>query len=161
MQTLAVFPGTFDPLTLGHIDIIQRASKIFDKVIIAVAKSPSKHTLLDLDTRVLLCKESTKDLPNITVTGFSGMLIDFLKEQNANILVRGVRTVADFDYETQLSSMYRVVMPEMEIVMLPTIASVSFISSTLVREVIIHKGDISKFVPESVNSYVKNNKELS
>ena len=101
MQTLAVFPGTFDPLTLGHLDIIKRASKIFDKVIIAVAKSPSKHTLFDLDTRVLLCRESTKDLSNVSVTGFSGMLVDFLKEKNANILVRGVRTVADYDYETQ------------------------------------------------------------
>ena len=86
MQTLAVFPGTFDPLTLGHLDIIKRASKIFDKVIIAVAKSPSKHTLFDLDTRVLLCRESTKDLSNVSVTGFSGMLVDFLKEKNANIL---------------------------------------------------------------------------
>ena len=81
MQTLAVFPGTFDPLTLGHLDIIKRASKIFDKVIIAVAKSPSKHTLFDLDTRVLLCRESTKDLSNVSVTGFSGMLVDFLKEK--------------------------------------------------------------------------------
>ena len=125
MQTLAVFPGTFDPLTLGHLDIIKRASKIFDIVIIAVAKSPSKHTLFD-----------------------------FLKEKNANILVRGVRTVADYDYETQLAGMYRIAMPDMEIVMLPTNASVSFISSTLVREVIIHKGDISKFVPEAVYSYV-------
>lgn len=154
MQTLAVFPGTFDPLTLGHLDIIKRASKIFDKVIIAVAKSPSKHTLFDLDTRVLLCRESTKDLSNVSVTGFSGMLVDFLKEKNANILVRGVRTIADYDYETQLAGMYRIAMPDMEIVMLPTNASVSFISSTLVREVIIHKGDISKFVPEAVYSYV-------
>ena len=126
MQTLAVFPGTFDPLTLGHLDIIKRASKIFDKVIIAVAKSPSKHTLFDLDTRVLLCRESTKDLSNVSVTGFSGMLVDFLKEKNANILVRGVRTVADYDYETQLAGMYRIAMPDMEIVMLPTNASVSF-----------------------------------
>ncbi|MGN0915373.1 MAG: pantetheine-phosphate adenylyltransferase [Succinivibrio sp.] len=158
MNTLAVFPGTFDPLTLGHMDIISRSAKIFDSVMIAVAKSPSKHTLFDLDTRVKLTEKSVSHLNNVTVKGFDGMLIDFLKENNANILIRGVRTVADYDYETQLSGMYRLSMPELEVVLLPTNSTVSFISSTLVREVIIHGGDIKKFVPEPVFSYVLNAK---
>ena len=118
MDTIAVFPGTFDPLTLGHMDIIIRSTKIFSKIIIAVANSPSKHTLFSLDERVQMCKECVAQWPNIEVIGFSGMLIDFLKEQKANILVRGVRTVADYEYESQLSGMYRLAMPEMEIVML-------------------------------------------
>ncbi|MGN0902093.1 MAG: pantetheine-phosphate adenylyltransferase [Succinivibrio sp.] len=158
MNTLAVFPGTFDPLTLGHMDIISRSAKIFDNVMIAVAKSPSKHTLFDLETRVQLTEKSVSHLHNVTVKGFDGMLIDFLKENNANILIRGVRTVADYDYETQLSGMYRLSMPELEVVLLPTNSTVSFISSTLVREVIIHGGDIKKFVPEPVFSHVLNAK---
>ena len=154
MDTIAVFPGTFDPLTLGHMDIIIRSTNIFSKIIIAVANSPSKHTLFSLDERVQMCKECVAQWPNIEVIGFSGMLIDFLKEQKANILVRGVRTVADYEYESQLSGMYRLAMPEMEIVMLPTNPVVGFISSTLVREVIIHKGDVSKYVPEEIISHI-------
>lgn len=154
MDTIAVFPGTFDPLTLGHMDIIIRSTKIFSKIIIAVANSPSKHTLFSLDERVQMCKECVAQWPNIEVIGFSGMLIDFLKEQKANILVRGVRTVADYEYESQLSGMYRLAMPEMEIVMLPTNPVVGFISSTLVREVIIHKGDVSKYVPKEIISHI-------
>lgn len=156
MSAIAVFPGTFDPLTLGHLDIIKRASKIFDKLIIAVAKSPSKHTMFDLDTRVKLANEAVANLCNAQAVGFEGMLIDFLKQINANILVRGVRTINDFDYESQLVGMYRMCMPELEIVMLPTNASTSFISSTLVREVIIHKGDVSKFVPQNIANFIAN-----
>lgn len=154
---LAVFPGTFDPLTNGHLDIIERASKLFDKVIVAVAKSPSKHTLFDLDKRVEYSRSAVCDLDNVTVTGFEGMLIDFLKEVGASILIRGVRTVTDFEYETQLLGMYKIVMPELEVVMLPTKSEFSFISSTLVREVMIHKGDISPFVPKAILEAYKNN----
>ena len=155
MNTLAVFPGTFDPITLGHMDVITRASKIFDHVIIAVANSPSKHTLFDLDTRVSLIQKSVKNLSNIKVEGFSGMLISFLKEKQANILIRGVRSVADFDYENQLAGMYRLAAPEIEIVMLPSNSQISYISSTLVREVIIHKGDVTPFVPKEICDLVK------
>ena len=155
MNTLAVFPGTFDRITLGHMDIITRASKIFDHVIIAVANSPSKHTLFDLDTSVSLIQKSVKNLSNIKVEGFSGMLISFLKEKQANILIRGVRSVADFDYEKQLAGMYRLAAHEIEIVMLPSNSQISYISSTLVREVIIHKGDVTPFVPKEICDLVK------
>lgn len=154
MERLAVFPGTFDPMTLGHLDIVKRASRIFDRVIVAVANSPSKKTLISLEDRVLMAVDACAGLRNVSVEGFSGLLIDFLKAQKANFLVRGVRTVADYDYEIQLTGMYRAMMPELEIVMLPTSGHVSYISSTLVREVLVHKGDIAHFVPEPVALHI-------
>lgn len=155
MESTAVFPGTFDPITNGHLDLIKRASRIFEKIIVAVAASPSKHTMFDLKTRVNLCKESIKDLTNVSAEGFDGMLIDYLKSKNANILIRGVRTGLDFEYESQLSNMYKVESPDIEMVILPPNPSVSFISSTLVREVIIHRGNIEKYVPKAVVEKVK------
>lgn len=152
---LAVFPGTFDPLTLGHTDLILRASSIFEHVLVAVAQSPAKHTLFSLEERVQVVKESVSNYHNIDVIGFSGMLPDLLKEKNARILVRGIRTVADYDYEMSLSGMYRMVMPQVEIVMLPASGDLAFISSTFVRDIIIHHGDISKFVPEPVLQLAK------
>lgn len=151
----AVFPGTFDPATLGHFDIIKRASSLFDNLIIAVAKNPNKHTLLSHEDRVLMLQKTCEQFDNVKVLPFSCLLVDFLKENDANILVRGVRTVADYDYEIQLTGMYRTMMPKLDIVMLPTDKQLSYISSTLVRDVILHNGDISQFVPEQVNSYIK------
>lgn len=147
---LAVFPGTFDPPTLGHFDIIKRAQRLFDEVLIAVAASPSKHTLFSLKERTQMLTECCKDLDRVRVTSFTGLLVDFLKAQQAQVLVRGVRTVADYDYEIQLTGMYRTMMPELEIVMLPTSGELSFISSTLVREVLIHGGKIDAFAPPTV-----------
>ena len=149
-KTLAVFPGTFDPLTFGHFDIIKRALNLFDELIVGVAHSPSKHAFFTLDERVAMLKESCKEFKRVQVLGFSGLLVDFLQAQKAQVLVRGVRTVADYDYEIQLTGMYRKMMPQLEIVFLPTSGELSFISSTLVREVIIHGGDISPFVPPAV-----------
>ena len=146
----AVFPGTFDPMTLGHADLIKRASLLFSRVIVAVAESPAKHTLFPLKERVNAIKESVKDRENIEVEGFTSMLPDFLKEHQARVLIRGIRTVADYDYEMSLSGMYRMVMPEVEIVMLPASGDLAFISSTFVRDIVIHRGDISKFAPPSV-----------
>lgn len=146
----AVFPGTFDPMTLGHADLIKRALLLFNRVIVAVAESPAKHTLFPLKDRVDAIKESVKDQKNIEVEGFTGMLPDFLKEHKARVLIRGIRTVADYDYEMSLSGMYRMVMPEVEIVMLPASGDLAFISSTFVRDIVIHRGDISKFAPASV-----------
>lgn len=154
LNTLAVFPGTFDPITLGHFDIIKRASRIFSKVIVAVAESPRKNTLFTLEERLKLVKTVCATQENVSALAFTGMLVDFLKENNADILVRGIRTVVDYDYEMQLAGMYRALMPNMEIVMLPTEGSVAYISSTLVRDVIVHKGDISKFVPKGVASFI-------
>ena len=147
---LAVFTGTFDPLTLGHTDLIVRAASVFDRVLVAVAESPAKHTLFSLDERVQAVRDTVANCRNIEVTGFSGMLPDLLKEKKAKILIRGLRTVADYDYEMSLSGMYRMVMPKIEIVMLPASGDLAFISSTFVRDIIIHNGDISKFVPQAV-----------
>lgn len=149
-MNIAVFPGTFDPATLGHFDIIQRASKLFDKLIVAVADSPIKKPLFTLDERVKLMEGCTKQLSNVDVIGFTGMLPDFIQEHHANILVRGIRTVADYDYEMQLTGMYRIALPQLEIVMLPTNGNLAFISSSLVRDIIVHRGDISHFVPHNV-----------
>lgn len=149
-MNIAVFPGTFDPTTLGHFDIIQRSSKLFDKLIVGVADSPNKKPLFDLNKRVELMKGCTDKLDNVEVLGFSGMFSDFILENKANVLVRGIRTVADYDYEMQLTGMYRIAMPQIEIVMMPTNGNLAFISSTLVREIITHGGDISHFVPHNV-----------
>lgn len=154
-KKIAVFPGTFDPLTKGHFDIIKRTAKLFDKLYIAVANSPSKHTYFPLDKRIEMAKTVCDKFPNIEVLGFNNMLIDFLKEVNCTILVRGVRTVADYDYEIQLTNMYKTMMPALEIVLLPTTSNLSFISSTLVREVLIHKGDVSAFVEDEIALKIK------
>lgn len=151
---LAVFPGTFDPPTLGHFDIIKRAVNLFPQVLIGVAASPAKHTLLTLDERVQMLKEACAGFPSVQVKGFTGLLVDFLRENHARVLVRGVRTVADYDYEIQLTGMYRTMMPELEIVMLPTSGNLAFISSTLVRDIIRHDGDIAPFVPPAVAGFV-------
>ncbi len=150
MKNLAIFPGTFDPLTNGHLNIIKRASKLFDKVIVAVANSPSKHTFLSLDDRILSAKESVGGCENVEVEGFKGLLIDYLKEKNCNVLVRGLRNATDYDYEAQLTGMYRAYLPNLEIVFLQTASEVSYISSTLVREIFIHGGDIKPLVPAPV-----------
>lgn len=155
MESIVVFPGTFDPITNGHLDLIKRASSIFDKIIVAVAASPSKHTMFDLKTRINMCKESVKTFNNVSVEGFEGMLIDYLNGKNSSILLRGVRTGLDFEYESQLSNMYKVESPNIEMVILPPNPSVSFISSTLVREIIIHRGNVDKYVPEAVVDFLK------
>lgn len=154
-MNIAVFPGTFDPATLGHYDIIQRSSKLFDEVIVAVADSPLKHPLFTLDERVSLLKDCCKLLSNVKVMGFSGMLPDFIRAQHANVLIRGIRTVADYDYEMQLTGMYRIALPQLEIVMLPTNGNLAFISSSLVRDIIVHRGDISPFVPHNITTAIQ------
>lgn len=149
-RQLAVFPGTFDPITLGHMDIVRRASAIFSEVVVAVAHSPSKHTLIPHQRRVALADQACRELGNVSCQGFEGLMIDFLRQLQARILVRGIRTMADCDYELQLTGMYRALMPELEIVLLPTASEMAYISSALVREVMIHHGDITRFVPAAV-----------
>ncbi len=146
----AVFPGTFDPLTLGHMNLIERSSRIFDKVLLTVCESPAKHCLFSFEDRIEMAKRSVANLSNVEAMGWSGSLPDFLREKKATILIRGVRTVADYDYEKSLAGMYRMVMPEVELVMLPSTGDLSFISSTFVRDLIIHQGEIEHFVPEAV-----------
>ena len=155
MTTRVIYPGTFDPITNGHLDLILRAAKLFDHVTIGVAASPSKKTLFSLNERVTLIQEVVKSHDNISVVGFSGLLVDFAKHENANLLIRGLRTTVDFEYEFGLTNMYRKLMPTLESVFLTPSEEYAFLSSTIVREVAIHGGDITQFVPENVAKALK------
>ncbi len=146
----AVFPGSFDPLTYGHIDIIKRASGMFEHLVVAVAASPSKHPMLSLETRTTLATEVLKDIKNVSVVSFDNLMIDFLRDVKAHVLVRGLRTTVDFQYELNLIHMYRTQLPNIEVVCLPTKLEYTFISSTLVREIAIHHGPITQYVPAEV-----------
>ncbi|OAN17000.1 phosphopantetheine adenylyltransferase [Photobacterium jeanii] len=145
-KNTVIYPGTFDPITNGHLDLIERAAAMFDHVIVGIAASPSKKPLFDLQERVALAEHITRHLSNVTIVGFSGLLVDFAKEYQANVLVRGLRAVSDFEYEFQLANMNRRLMPELETVFLTPAEENSFISSTIVKEVALHNGDVSQFV---------------
>ncbi|MBK4714383.1 MULTISPECIES: pantetheine-phosphate adenylyltransferase [Tenebrionibacter/Tenebrionicola group] len=150
MQRRAIYPGTFDPITNGHLDIVNRAAQMFDSIIIAIAASPHKNTLFTLDERVALAGQATAHIKNVEVMGFSDLMANFARQQGANILVRGLRAVADFEYEMQLAHMNRHLMPELESVFLMPTKEWTFTSSTLVKEVARHHGDVSHFLPEHV-----------
>jgi|SRR5574344_67412 pantetheine-phosphate adenylyltransferase len=152
---IAVYPGTFDPLTKGHEDILLRSAKLFDHIIIAVAENPRKKTMITFKDRITLTQESFQNIPNIKVYGFTGMLIDFLKEHHANILIRGCRNITDAEYELSLQSMYKKLMPELEVILLPANPDVSFISSSLIRDIISHNGDTTPFVNQRIKEYIK------
>lgn len=143
---IALYPGTFDPITNGHIDLVQRAAKLFDEVIVAIASSSKKKPYFTLEKRIELASEVLSDCPNVTVKGFGILLVDYAKQQNANILIRGLRAISDFEYEFQLASMNRNLAPEIESVFLMPADEYSFISSSLVKEVATLGGDVSKFV---------------
>jgi len=155
MHTKAIFPGTFDPLTLGHQDLIARAAGIFDEVIVAIAMSPGKRPLFSLDERIALARQSCAPYSHVRVEGFSGLLIDFARQQGANVLVRGIRSMTDFDYENQLAGMYRQLMPELEVLFLPARSELSCVTSSLVREVALHGGDVRPFVSAEVANAVQ------
>ena len=145
MHTKAIYPGTFDPITNGHADLIERAANMFSNVVVAIASNPSKKPLFSLDERVALIKEVTRDLDNVEVVGFTGLLADFADAQNASILIRGLRAVSDFEYEFQLANMNRRLNPKLESVFLTPAEENSFISSTLVKEVALHRGKVDGF----------------
>ncbi|OLQ78876.1 pantetheine-phosphate adenylyltransferase [Photobacterium proteolyticum] len=149
-NTRVIYPGTFDPITNGHLDLIERAAAMFDHVVVGIAFSPSKKPLFDLEERVRLAKRITQHLSNVEIVGFSGLLVDFAKEYQANILVRGLRAVSDFEYEFQLANMNRRLMPELETVFLTPAEENSFISSTIVKEVALHHGDVTQFVDPEI-----------
>ena len=151
MSTKAIYPGTFDPITNGHIDIVTRAASMFDKVVLAIAASPSKKPMFSLDERIALAEQATAHLVNVEVIGFSDLMANFARAQQANILIRGLRAVADFEYEMQLAHMNRHLMPELESVFLMPSKEWSFISSSLVKEVARHHGDVTHFLPVNVH----------
>ena len=154
-MTIAIYPGSFDPLTNGHIDILESALKIFDKVIIAVAYNPNKQGFLPIEARTNLIKESVEQYKNVDVEAFAGLTVDFAKKHSANILVRGLRTSFDFEYEMQLSQTNNLLNNNIQTVFFITKPEYSFISSSAVREILLNNGDISKFVPKSVENYLK------
>lgn len=150
MATKAIYPGTFDPLTNGHLDLLTRASRLFDHIVLAIAASPSKNTLFTLDERVSLAQQATQHLQNIEVVGFSDLMVHFAQQQQANVLIRGLRAVSDFEYELQLAKMNTHLMPTLESVFLMPSEEWSFISSSLVKEVARHGGDVSHFLPSPI-----------
>jgi pantetheine-phosphate adenylyltransferase len=145
MKTV-VYPGTFNPITNGHTDLVKRASRIFDRVIVAIGSSSQKATEVSLDLRVELAREVLANIPNVEVCSFTGLLTSFVKSRDANLILRGLRTVADFEYEFQLVGMNRVLDPRIETVFLAPAEHLAYISSTLVREIASLGGDISQFV---------------
>ena len=155
MSHTAVYPGTFDPITLGHEDLARRASRLFDRVILAVADSRAKKPFFTLDERVEMARDVLKDLSNVEVVGFSGLLMKFVQERGARVVVRGLRAVSDFEYEFQLAGMNRGMYPDVETVFLTPGEQFMFISATIVREISMLGGDTTKFVPSSVSERLK------
>ncbi len=152
MKNIAVYPGTFDPITFGHMDLVDRAARIFDHVIVAIASSENKNPLFSLVERVNLAKDIFKAYPNVQVKGFDNLLLHFAKEHEANVILRGLRTVTDYEYEFQLASMNRFLNAEIESLFLMPDEKFMYISSTLIREIAALKGDVSGFVPPLVVS---------
>ncbi len=150
MNNKAVYPGTFDPITLGHEDLVRRAARLFDTVILAVADSRAKRPFFALDERVDMAREVLKDMPNVEVMGFSGLLMEFVRSHNARVVVRGLRAASDFEHEFQLAGMNRGLYPDVETVFLTPGEQFMFISATIVREISVLGGDVSKFVPAPV-----------
>lgn len=151
---IAIYPGSFDPITKGHLDILKNASRIFDKVIIAVARNGEKKGFLSTEERVELIKKSIEGLDNVEVDAFEGLTIEYAKKRGAEILIRGLRAVSDFEYEMQLSQTNSALCDEIKTVFLTTKPKYNFISSSTIREILQNNGDISKFVPQAVNEYL-------
>ncbi len=146
MKSKALFPGTFDPITLGHEDLVRRAARLFGTLVVAVANSPRKGTLFTIDERVAMAREALHDVGNVEIVGFGSLLVHFAREQGASVIVRGLRTVADFEYEMQMVGVNRTLDPSLEVIFLAPEPKQAFVSSTHVREVSLHGGDASAFV---------------
>lgn len=150
MNITAIYPGTFDPITNGHLDLIARATRIYDKVIVAIAVNRDKAPLLSLDERVELVKQVTGEYTNVEVTGFDTLLVECAKKHGANVILRGLRAVSDFEYEFQLAGMNRRLSPDLETMFLTPAEQYEFISSSMIREIAKLGGDVSSFVPDVV-----------
>ncbi len=156
-EKIAIYPGSFDPVTKGHIDILERASKMFDKVIIAVLKNNNKKSLIPVEDRVNLIKEAIKEIKNTEVDSFDGLTVEYARKKGAKFLIRGLRAVSDFEYEMQLSQANMSIAPDIGTVFLITKPKYNFISSGIVKEVASYGEDISKFAPNCVVEYLKRN----
>ena len=146
-MTIAIYPGTFDPITNGHLDIIERSAVLFPHVLVAIAASQNKKPLFDLNRRVQLATESVAHLSNVKVIGFSDLLANVVKQRNISVIIRGMRTTMDFEYELQLAHLNRQLTDGVESLFLPSTEQWSYISSTIVREIYLHGGDVTQFVP--------------
>ena len=154
-SNLAVYPGTFDPITNGHIDLVQRAARLFKRVIVAVAENPGKSPCFDMAERIHFAKLALDSMENVKVVGFSNLLVDFVRQSGASVLLRGLRAVSDFEYEFQLASMNRHLAPEVETLFLTPSEQYSFISASLVKEIARLAGDVAGFVPSEVHEALK------
>ena len=146
----AIYPGSFDPITYGHLDIIQRSSKVFDEVVIGVLNNSAKTSLFSIEERLDMTKMLTKQYDNVTVDSFDGLLVDYARSIDANIVIRGLRAVTDFEYEIQIAQTNKVEYPDLETMFMTTALNYSYLSSTIVREFASYGGDISRFVPEEI-----------
>ncbi|HEX37790.1 MAG TPA: pantetheine-phosphate adenylyltransferase [Candidatus Cloacimonetes bacterium] len=150
MEKTAIYPGTFDPITYGHVDIIERASKIFDEVIIGVAKETYKECLFSLTERIELAREATKHLPNVIIESFTGLVVDYVRKRNSKVMIRGLRAVSDFEYELQIALANRTLSEEIETVFLIPQSKYLYLSSSLVKQIISTGGSIKEYVPETI-----------
>ncbi|WP_026560485.1 pantetheine-phosphate adenylyltransferase [Bacillus sp. J37] len=156
MSSITVCPGSFDPITLGHLDIIKRGAKVFDQVYVCVLNNSSKQPLFTVEERCDLIREVTKEIPNVIVESYKGLLIDYVREKKAQAILRGLRAVSDFEYEMQITSMNRVLDENIETFFMMTNNQYSFLSSSIVKEVAKYKGNISELVPEVVEMALNN-----
>ena len=161
MKTRAIYPGTFDPVTLGHLDLIRRAANLFHEIIVAVTTNHLKQPLFDLPTRIMLLEQELHDYPQISVIGFDCLLVDFVNQQQAHVIIRGLRATHDFEYEFQLAGMNRKLAPHIETVFLTPSEDLMFISSSLVKEVSMLHGNVSQFVPPNVEQALQKKHNVS
>ena len=159
-MTIAIYPGSFDPFTNGHLDILKSGSEIFDKVIIAVSYNINKKRFLPVEKRIELIKKSVSHLRNVEVDSFTGLTVEYAKEKGADVLLRGLRTSFDFEYELQLSQTNNALNKDLKTVFLITKPEYNFISSSMVREILANNGDISKFVPKAVTDFLTFNRDI-
>jgi pantetheine-phosphate adenylyltransferase len=160
MKRTAVYPGTFDPITNGHQDLVRRAATVFERVIVAIASNPNKAPMFPLDQRVSLARQVLSDIPGVEVMGYSGLTVDFAKEHGVQVVVRGLRAVSDFEFEFQLANMSRHLSRDLETVFLTPQEQFTFISSTLVREIAVLGGDVNEFVHPLVATELRKMKRV-